>query len=209
MQQEKGLREVDGKIGYGTRKILGITHRLFDEQENYGVDYFPGEPFVGGAGDQYEIDPNDVRQGALGNCYFAAAMMAVAKANPSLIRKLIKSNGDGTYTITLYTEKGTEDFLVTPYFPAYRYSADVNLPAYAGYGDIQPNLAEIWPMLLEKAYAMHLETYGESEKGAGGYDLVGKGGNVGKAIKTLTGPTTPEYSEKHTYQMPDIHLVKD
>ncbi len=197
-QQEKKLAEIDGKIGYGTRESLGITQRLFDDKKGYGVDYFPGQPFVGEVGDQDQIDPNDVAQGDLGNCYFSAAMVAVARANPSLIRELIKDNGDGSYNVTLYTEKGSQIIKVTPYFPATGQG-----PAYAGFGDE----SELWPMLLEKAYAQYTEGYGETGKGAGGYDLIGEGGRPGDAVKVLTGPIPQEYKEK--YQVEDVYWVKE
>ncbi len=202
-QEAKGLAEVDGKIGYGTRESLGITQRLFDDEKGYGFNYFFGQPFVRGAEDSDEIDPNDVAQGNLGNCYFAAGMMAVALTNPSLIRELIKDNGDGSYNVTLYTDEGKKvEIKVTPYFP----TVVPGVPAYAGWGDEQ----ELWPMLLEKAYAQYKEGYYETGKGEGGYDLIGQGGRSGDVVKLLTGPIPQEFKEKYpNIEIKDVYLVQE
>ncbi|MCP2727000.1 C2 family cysteine protease, partial [Limnofasciculus baicalensis] len=197
-QYDKRLTEVDGKIGYATRESLGITQRLFDDKEGYGYNYFEGTPFIKGLEDLNDISSNDVDQGDLGTCGFAAGMMAVARANPSLIRDLIDDNRDGTYNVKLYTESGVQIIKVTPYFP----SAAPGIPAYAGVGDKTRELKELWPMLLEKAYAQYKEGYGKTGKGEGGYDLIGKGGHPGDAVEILTG--TPASS----YYIPDWEWKK-
>ncbi len=61
-----------------------------------------GVPFVKGEGDESDIDPNDVKQVHLGDCYFLASMAAVARANPELIRKLIRQIDAHHYEVTLY-----------------------------------------------------------------------------------------------------------
>lgn len=48
-----------------------------------------GSAFERGPGDASDIDPYDVEQGNLGDCYFLSACAAVARANPELIRRLI------------------------------------------------------------------------------------------------------------------------
>jgi hypothetical protein len=64
------------------------------------VTAIAGQKTVGGA------DPSDVKQGALGDCYLLAALAAVAKTNPALIERMISDNGDGTYNVTIYEDKG-------------------------------------------------------------------------------------------------------
>ncbi|MGC4113421.1 MAG: C2 family cysteine protease [Myxococcales bacterium] len=46
------------------------------------------------------IKPEDVQQGQLGDCYFPAAIAALAKSQPEVLQNMIKENGDGTYTVT-------------------------------------------------------------------------------------------------------------
>lgn len=51
---------------------------------------------------QGEPTPDDVIQGATGDCWFVAALASVAAQEPALIRSMIADNGDGTYTVTLH-----------------------------------------------------------------------------------------------------------
>ena len=55
---------------------------------------FTGPLFIDGA------KPEDVQQGQIGDCYFPAAMAAIAKQNPDAVNNMVKDNGDGTYTVT-------------------------------------------------------------------------------------------------------------
>ncbi len=105
------------------------------------------------------VSADDVAQGNLANCYFMAAMMAVARANPQAIADLIVKKDDGTYDVTLHAGwLGTSK--------VYNVTADFPKGA-AGYLGASPGDEgkEIWPMLLEKAYAMHKGSYKATEWG--------------------------------------------
>lgn len=145
---------------------------------NYGE--IVAELFVKGAIDENKIDPNDVQQGQLGDCYFLAAIAAVARANPKALEKLIKDNKDGTYDVTLYVHKHFLTWKRTPTVitvkPEFPKKAD-GTPAYAKTGD-----KELWVMLLEKAYAQHEGSY----KGI-------HGGYTEKAMGVLTGENGTSY----------------
>jgi hypothetical protein len=105
-----------------------------------------GAPFIRGGEDRSDIAPNDVRQGQLGNCYFLAGLAALARANPERVRSRITDHGDGTYTVKLH-EGG--DVVVDSQFPMRHGST-----AFAGKGDEGPSgEAELWVMLIEKAWA--------------------------------------------------------
>ena len=111
---------------------------------------------VGAVDEKTGIHWNDVSQGGVGDCYFLSAIGAVAKADPNLLKKLIKGPfKDGSYEVTLHikedkffdfqekrtphTVRVTSEFLV---------DSNGN-PIYAKAGD-----QELWVMLLEKAYAL-------------------------------------------------------
>jgi hypothetical protein len=118
----------------------------------------PGTAFaspVGGG--QSDIDPDDVTQGAIGDCWLAASMAAVARARPEVIRSAIRARDDGSYDVSLYiSEEGRLMFApdaprtvrVTSRFPML-----AGAPAYAQPGDASAAGPELWPMLIEKAYA--------------------------------------------------------
>lgn len=95
---------------------------------------------------EYGIDPNDIRQGVLGDCWFLAAISSLAE-NPALVRRLFitkEYNEFGIYQLRIC--KNGEWVVVT---------IDDYIPCYIEGGPIfshgQGN--ELWVMLLEKAYA--------------------------------------------------------
>ncbi len=137
---------------------------------------FAGHAFIKGKGDAQAIAPNDVEQGALSDCWLLAAMIAVARASPDAIRDLIHDRGDGTYEVTLYVgdahpvngtvQRTAKKFIVDSAFPvgtkgARRYARSTD------HGN-KPMDIELWPMLIEKAYAKHMGAYvGMAYFGAG------------------------------------------
>ncbi len=114
--------------------------------ENPEYGQIKGRPFVKGADDASDIDLNDVAQGLLGDCYLIAALGALAQRNPAVLRRMIKDNGDGTYTVTFH-EGG--EVHVDDHFPVQN-----DQPVYAREGDrTKDDGPELWVMLVEKAWA--------------------------------------------------------
>ncbi|MCO4747387.1 MAG: hypothetical protein KC912_21485 [Proteobacteria bacterium] len=116
--------------------------------------------FVQGEGDEHVASPNDVAQGALGDCYFLAALIALARANPAKIMELITDNGDGTYDVTLYLREDYESEAKPTVI-----TVDAQLPmqdgspVYAGLADQSEEGTEMWPALMEKAFAQLKGSY--------------------------------------------------
>lgn len=158
---------------------------------NVYKDFERGKAFVAGEGDLVEIDPNDVKQGALGDCYFMAGMAATARADADHIRRVIVDNGDGTFDVTLYIRDSYygPPRAVTRTIDAQLPTRSSGSPLYAGLGDSTDEFDELWPALLEKRLAQ--------EKGS--YDLI-SGGNIGKdfnfngATELLTGQSERYFS---------------
>src|SRR5690606_36561200 len=96
--------------------ILGASYAISPEFDmvkggkGAGYELIDGKAFLSGGGDSNDIDPNDVSQGQLGDCYFIASLAAIARQNPDLIREMIRDNGDGTYTITFHEQKEFWEF---------------------------------------------------------------------------------------------------
>lgn len=93
-----------------------------------------------------DIDPNDIKQGQLGDCWFLSALSSLAE-RPEMVRRLFVTqeyNPDGVYQIKLC--KNGEWVIVTidDYIPC-RYNGGPMFSRGAG--------NELWVMLIEKAYA--------------------------------------------------------
>ena len=144
--------------------------------------------YIKGKNDSGSIDPSDVTQGGLGDCYLLASIAAVALQKPELLEQMIRDNGDGTYTVTFYEKKkilglfdnGFEktEILVTDVFPIQN-----GTPLYAKYGDVTPDQNEVWTMVLEKAYAQW----------KGGYPDI-DGGFPHDAMEAITGVNSRDYN---------------
>ncbi len=135
-----------------------------------------GTAFIQGKGDDKDIDANDVSQGKLGDCYFVAALAAIAKRSPETLRKKITDNGDGTYVVHFH-EGG--DVVVDSQFPTKGGKIQF---ADAGDKD-KAQGTELWVMLVEKAWA----------KLKGGYEVV-RGNKIRMsstdAMQAITGKGT-------------------
>jgi Calpain family cysteine protease len=149
-----------------------------------------------GEGDANAFSPNDVNQGSIGDCYFLASLIGVANTNPNLIKNAIKDNGNGSFTVKLYTasEEGAwfwKKKVFTPtnviLYPTFPISVDAkddananasSNPAHAHGGDKDAKgNTELWVRLVEKAYALML----------GSYKKLGSGGFGADALEVLTG----------------------
>ena len=147
---------------------------------NHRTARIKGKAFVKGKDDS-KIDPNDVKQGSIGDCWLMAAMAAIARVKPQAIERLIKTRDKkrGLYDVTIYIRKEKRNIpqviTVNDRFPI---KTNGQKPPRAKQGDKN----ELWVMLIEKAYAVHL----------GSYQAL-KGGHSYKAMEALTGKKSRIY----------------
>ena len=91
------------------------------------------------------IDVTDVNQGAVGDCYFVAAIASIVltRGGVQFIQRMIVDNGDGTFTVTF------------PGHEPIRLDGDVyaNASGVPLYGRLGKDSTDYWFLLLEKAYA--------------------------------------------------------
>jgi hypothetical protein len=134
------------------------------------------------AGDANAISLDDIHQGQIGDCFLLSSIGEIAMLKPGFISSMIHAGANGTETVTLY--EGTNGRPVTSITNALKAVSETVtnvFPTYAvnnGAGqDVQGNLKEIWPQVLEKAVA----TLG------GGYASIAYGGSPVLAMETLTG----------------------
>jgi calpain-15 len=99
-----------------------------------------------------DINPNDIQQGALGDCYFLSALSALAET-PSRVMSLFittEASKHGIYMVRLCIYGIWRYFLLDDYFP-------VTSTGRLAFSRCVGN--EIWVLLLEKAYAKLYGSY--------------------------------------------------
>jgi hypothetical protein len=104
------------------------------------------------------VDPNDIKQGALGDCYFLAVLSSMAE-HTEKIEDLFytnKINDSGCYLVTFYINGVETPIIIDDYLPCYPGRG----PAFAYSRD-----GEVWVQLLEKAWAKLHKTYARTEGG--------------------------------------------
>jgi uncharacterized protein (DUF2141 family) len=84
----------------------------------------------------------DVKQGAVGDCYYLSTLASIAQEKPSYISNMFIDNGDNTYTVRFFNN-GVADYV----------TVDKYLPT--GYANASQ---ELWVGLAEKAYAQLAES---------------------------------------------------
>ena len=116
---------------------------------------------------------DDAVQGGLGDCYFISSMMAVANTHPEILQKAIKDNGNGTYTVTFW-QRDSADAAPRPV----KVTVDDKIPESKGSPQYVGSRSgkELWPEIMEKAYAQW----------HGGYEDI-QGGMGANALSALTG----------------------
>ncbi len=101
----------------------------------------------------------DIHQGALGDCYFLAALASIVSKNPETIKEMMKDNGNGTVTVRFYDYVKDDDFLGDgkTHRKAYYVTVDKTIPERT-YKDTHSKVdpyskGALWVKMMEKAYA--------------------------------------------------------
>ena len=126
----------------------------------------------------------DISQGELGDCFLLASLGAIANQNPDKIREIVRANGDGTYSVTLYKKDWLGFYESSDTVVDSTLTLSNGTPKYARYGQVSPDgKPELWVAMIEKGYA---------EKN-GGYDEINKGGHPSEAMSQLLGQSSKVY----------------
>ena len=131
----------------------------------------------------------DIKQDALGDCYFVATMGALANKRPDLIQNAIRYDANtGTYQVRLYQDGKPVTVTVTQSELAY------NLNRQGGSTvDNTGRDQRVWPAVIETAYAKQLDS-NPADGLKEGFDILGGGGKARDALEVLTGDKGTDYS---------------
>ena len=139
---------------------------------------------------EHEIHPSDITQGQMADCFLASALATIANQNPKVISDAISSNEDGTYSVKLYKNKDAKliahTYKVVPEFgiaERVRKGKKDTVKAHMDVGDVKEGKKEIWPLVIEKAYAQMIGG-GDAAKGL---EKLNTGGDPQKVLEALSG----------------------
>ena len=177
--------DASGRPAHGTVLVAASAEPRVMREDRDTVHFrpFPGQLFVRRHRERWDQGPEgiaarDVLQGPSADCYFLSGAAAVAEVQPDLLRRAITEDGEGWYTVRFYRPFVQPPELLEIHVSNLLPIRDgTNLPAYVRSPDpVDGDPWELWPMVLEKAYA----------KFKGGYDAIGHGGDMAEAL-ALTG----------------------
>jgi hypothetical protein len=156
--------------------VVGATYKPVPNQVLFNLDA-SGPPII-------STDLTNVYQGDAGDCYFLAALMAVARRNPDAIKNMIRDNGNGTYSATFFSKYDGKPGPVTA-------TVNGDLP-YDSKGVIFENAIEningknvSWAAILEKLWAAANGNKYDNIDGQGNSDI--NDHDVHNGIYALTG----------------------
>ena len=103
------------------------------------------------------ISPNDIKQGALGTCYFLAALSGFAEVPERVKTRFITQevNAAGIYLVTFFINGILSPVIIDDYFPTKN-----GKPCFSYSND-----SELWVMILEKAWCKLLGSYTRASGG--------------------------------------------
>ena len=145
---QTNLRSLTGGDSKKSSKWSSIVWRR--PEEFWGPDC---AVFKGG------IDPNDIKQGQLGDCYFLSTLSAIAET-PSRITNLFPhsdANPHGCYMVKICDMGVWKEVVMDDYFPCKN--------AKGGPIFTRGNDHELWVLILEKAWAKMYGSYARIEAG--------------------------------------------
>jgi hypothetical protein len=171
----------DNAIANGSHGSVGDPGLLTRDGGSLHFEGTHGDLFIDG------VSGDDAIQGSIANCYVPASFAAIAYRNPELIPQIIKSRGDGTYSVRFFEKRGAG-------FVPVEVIIDGDLPVNSN-GQLRyaksRNAQELWVPLLEKAYAQW----------KGGYQVIGDGGVAGEVMMALTGRQARYYQTGDTTRL--------
>lgn len=153
-----------------------------------GERFKPSQTFLKRKDEGTEISHGDVRQGRLGDCHLLAPLAALASTpeGQALIKHAIQEHRNGTGEVTSYTVTLYDRPLLRPWALE---KNDVVVPAgvfvvgHARAPHDDAPVYEVWPLVIEKAYAQLRH----------GYNVIAKDASPSPGIEAVTGTPATHY----------------
>jgi hypothetical protein len=174
--------------------LTRLVDKWFLGGDEPALDPADGARYVQVQGSLFQnwISHTDIDQNGVSDCYFLAALGAVAKRSPSFISNMFGDNGDGTFSVRFY--KGSTPVYVTVnrQLPIDNTSG---MAEYADWGGTGPFNAsnELWVALAEKAYAQLNESGWIGQDNTNTYHGIDFG-QMSKAFAHITGRSATDHS---------------
>eukprot|EP01091_Cochliopodium_minus_P007007 TRINITY_DN1694_c0_g1_i1.p1 TRINITY_DN1694_c0_g1~~TRINITY_DN1694_c0_g1_i1.p1 ORF type:complete len:448 (-),score=146.16 TRINITY_DN1694_c0_g1_i1:91-1434(-) len=136
------------------------------------------------------VNPNDIKQGGLGDCYFLSSLSIIAEY-PERMNKIfaMKEIELGVFAASIYLDGIPTTVVVDDFIPCL---SDKKIPAFS-----RNEGEELWVMMMEKVYA----------KCYGGYEKI-EGGCTGDALSDLTGAPYQVFKTQGNTALPVDELWK-
>ena len=168
------------------RSILGDSRDPYDRQRGFERMQWkrPNEIFGNGTWGVFmrgEPNPDDIKQGTLGDCYFLATIAAIAEDSKRISRlfPLPQTQPGGAYVVKVCITGIWENIIVDDLFPCHYIDG---MPSFSS-----SDQKEIWVMLLEKVWA----------KIHGGFCNI-EAGTMRDPLRDLTGaPTITFFTDRN------------
>ena len=128
------------------------------------------------------VNPEDILQGSIGNCWFMSAISAIAE-EPGRVEKMFLNTSNavepkGIYGVNMFALGVPITIIVDDYIPTYEYDTDDYRNLFAGAGTD----FSVWGAVIEKAFAKFHGNYKH---------IVGGIGRM--AVRTLVGGPFEDY----------------
>lgn len=178
-QVEGGEKFLDPEFSVNVNSLCGYSFDFNRRNDMNQLKWERSDVYFGGEAVVYNtISSGDIMQGALGDCYFLAAISSIAEKPERLERLFLtkENNENGLFAVALCLNGVWEEVILDDYAPC-----DWN-------GKLAFNTSkhnELWVVLLEKAWA----------KVHGGYLNI-EAGLTREALRDLTGASAKTYFTK-------------
>lgn len=185
--------------------FLGKDHPLAksdDRHQTFDYQTVAGNLYANAAG------PNaaDIDQGGVGDCYFMAALGAIARKDPQRIRDMFTDNGDGTYTVRFFHGDQKEYVTVDKMLPVNEYGYFV-FANDSSAKDFTDSSNVLWAALAEKAYAQINESGWIERDGTNSYNGFGGAINADDNYAGINGGTSDTAMRQIAGVHTDVGLI--